>query len=402
MPLLIGGATTSRVHTAVKIAPHYEAPVVYVPDASRSVSVCSDLLSDERRASFVAEWQADADRVRALHAAKKGPALVTLAAARGNPTPIDWAAFEPPVPRVLGRRVLRNIELAEIAALIDWTPFFQTWDLAGRYPAILDDNVVGEAARKVFADGRAMLDQAVRGRWLQAHAVFGLYPADTVEHDDIQIYHDPERQRLAMTWHGLRLQTERPVVDGVRRPNRCLADFVAPRGVAADHIGLFAVTTGGPGLDARVAAFEAAHDDYSAIMLKALADRLAEALAEWLHRRVRTEFWGYATDEAAEPLSVEALIDERYRGIRPAPGYPACPDHAPKRAMFELLQAQEIGMGLTETLAMTPASSVSGFYIAHPDAAYFNVGRIGADQAEDWARRSGASPQAVRRLLDLG
>jgi 5-methyltetrahydrofolate--homocysteine methyltransferase len=402
MPLLIGGATTSRVHTAVKIAPHYEAPVVYVPDASRSVSVCSDLLSDERRASFVAEWQADADRVRALHAAKKGPALVTLAAARGNPTPIDWAAFEPPVPRVLGRRVLRNIELAEIAALIDWTPFFQTWDLAGRYPAILDDNVVGEAARKVFADGRAMLDQAVRGRWLQAHAVFGLYPADTVEHDDIQIYRDPERQRLAMTWHGLRLQTERPVVDGVRRPNRCLADFVAPRGVAADHIGLFAVTTGGPGLDARVAAFEAAHDDYSAIMLKALADRLAEALAEWLHRRVRTEFWGYAADEAAEPLSVEALIDERYRGIRPAPGYPACPDHAPKRAMFELLQAQEIGMGLTENLAMTPASSVSGFYIAHPDAAYFNVGRIGADQAEDWARRSGASPQAVRRLLDLG
>jgi 5-methyltetrahydrofolate--homocysteine methyltransferase len=244
-----------------------------------------------------------------------------------------------------------------------------------------------------------MLDKAIKGRWMQANAVVGLYPADTVDDDDIQLYEDAARTKLAMTWHGLRMQTERPIVDGVMRPNRCLADFVAPRGVAADHVGLFAVTTGGSALDARVAAFEAAQDDYSAILLKALADRMAEALAEWLHRRVRTELWGYAAGEA---LTVEALIDERYRGIRPAPGYPACPDHGPKRAMFELLKAEDIGMGLTESLAMTPASSVSGFYIAHPDAAYFNVGKVGADQAEDWARRSGAAPEAVRRLLELG
>ncbi len=397
-PLLIGGATTSRVHTAVKIAPHYSAPVVYVPDASRSVGVCSDLLSDERRVAFVADWRADADRVRAQHAAKKGPVLVSLANARANKTPLDWSAYAPPKPSFIGRRVLRNVDLAEVAACIDWTPFFQTWDLAGKYPAILDDEVVGAAARKLFADAQTMLDKIVKGRWLSLNAVFGLYPADTVDDDDIQIYRDAARSQLGMTWHGLRMQTERPVVDGVTRPNRCLADFVAPRGVAEDHVGLFAVSAGG-GIEPRVAAFEAANDDFSAILLKALADRLAEALAEWLHRRVRTEFWGYAPDER---LTVEQLIAEQYRGIRPAPGYPACPDHAPKRAMFDLLGAEEIGMGLTESLAMTPASSVSGFYLAHPDAVYFNVGKVGADQAEDWARRSGAAPVAVRRLLDLG
>jgi 5-methyltetrahydrofolate--homocysteine methyltransferase len=395
-PLLIGGATTSRVHTAVKISPHYEGPVVYVPDASRSVGVCSDLLSSERSARFLEELRADVAKVRQLHAGKKATPLVTLAQARANKTPVDWSAYEPPRPRFVGRRVLRNADLAELAACIDWGPFFQTWDLAGPYPAILDDPVVGEQARKVFADGQAMLRRAIEGRWLAAHGVFGLWPANTVGDDDIEVYADESRTEVLMTWHGLRQQTERPVVDGVRRPNRCLADFVAPRGVRPDYVGLFAVTAG-LGVDAKERQFLAAHDDYSAILLKALADRLAEAFAERLHQRVRTEFWGYAPDER---LSNEDLIAERYRGVRPAPGYPACPDHSVKRAMFRVLHAEEIGMGLTESLAMTPAASVSGFYLAHPDSTYFNVGRIGADQADDWSQRSGADAAWARRLTE--
>jgi 5-methyltetrahydrofolate--homocysteine methyltransferase len=395
-PLLIGGATTSRVHTAVKISPHYDGPVVYVPDASRSVGVCSDLLSPERSARFLDELRADIAKVRQLHAGKKATPLVTLAQARANKSPVDWSAYEPPRPRFVGRRVLRNADLAELAAYIDWGPFFQTWDLAGPYPAILDDPVVGEQARKVFADGQAMLRRAIEGRWLTAHGVFGLWPANTVGDDDIEVYADESRSEVLMTWHGLRQQTERPVVDGVRRPNRCLADFVAPRGVRPDYVGLFAVTAG-LGVEAKERQFMAAHDDYSAILLKALADRLAEAFAERLHQRVRTEFWGYAPDER---LTNDDLIAERYRGIRPAPGYPACPDHSVKRAMFRVLGAEEIGMGLTESLAMTPAASVSGFYLAHPQSAYFNVGRIGADQAEDWAQRSAADPAWARRLTE--
>jgi 5-methyltetrahydrofolate--homocysteine methyltransferase len=395
-PLLIGGATTSRVHTAVKIAPHYEGPVVYVPDASRSVGVCSDLLSDDRAAAFIADLRTDFDKVRQLHAGKKATALVPLAQARANRTPIDWAAYAPPAPRFTGRRVLRNVDLAELAPYIDWAPFFQTWDLAGPYPAILQDAVVGDQARKVFADGQALLRRAIDGRWLTASGVFGLWPANTVNDDDIEIYADESRTRVLMTWCGLRMQSERPVIDGVRRPNRCLADFVAPKGTRDDHVGLFAVTAG-LGIEKKEQQFLAAHDDYSAILLKALADRLAEAFAERLHQRVRTEFWGYAADEQ---LSNEALIAERYRGIRPAPGYPACPDHGVKRDMFRVLGTDEIGMGLTESLAMTPAASVSGFYLSHPDATYFNVGRIGADQADDWARRSGADAAAARRLVD--
>jgi 5-methyltetrahydrofolate--homocysteine methyltransferase len=394
-PLLIGGATTSRVHTAVKIAPHYDGPVVYVPDASRSVGVCSDLLSDERAARFIAELKADVERVRALHASKKITPLVPLAQARANKAPIDWAACTPPVPKFLGRRVLRNVDLAELADCIDWGPFFQTWDLAGPYPAILDDAVVGEQARKVLADGRALLKKAIEGRWLQASGVFALLPANTVDDDTIECYTDESRTRVALRWSPLRLQSERPVIDGVRRPNRCLADFVAPKGVKPDYLGLFAVTAG-HGVEKKEAQFLAAHDDYSAIMLKALADRLAEALAEWLHRRVRTEFWGYAADER---LTLEELIAEKYRGIRPAPGYPACPAHGVKRAMFEVLKAGEIGMGLTESLAMTPAASVSGFYLAHPEARYFNVGRIGEDQLADWAAREGVSIDEARRAL---
>ena len=395
IPLLIGGATTSRVHTAVKIAPHYEGPVVYVPDASRSVGVCSELLSDERAAKYIAELQADYARVRELHASKKVTPLVTLAAARANKTHIDWAAYVPPKPKFIGRRSFRNYDLAELAACIDWGPFFQTWDLAGRFPDILRDEVVGHEAQRVFSDGRRLLQRAIEGRWLQAHGVLALLPANTVDDDTIEVYTDETRSEVALRWNPLRLQTERPVVDGAKRPNRSLADFIAPKGVAADYIGLFAVTAG-IGVEKKEKQFTDDHDDYSAIMLKALADRLAEAFAERLHQRVRTELWGYAPDEA---LGTEALIAEKYRGIRPAPGYPACPDHTVKRDMFRVLQVEEIGMGLTESLAMTPAASVSGFYLAHPEAVYFNVGRIGEDQLADWARRQGLTESEARRAL---
>ena len=395
MPLLIGGATTSRVHTAVKIAPHYEGPVVYVPDASRSVGVCSDLISDERAARFIVELTADYARVRDQHANKKAAKLVPLAQARANKAPIDWAAYTPPKPKFLGRRALRNVDIAELAPFIDWTPFFQTWDLAGKFPEILRDEVVGAEATRVFSDAKRMLQRAIEGRWLQAHGVFGLYAANQVHDDDIAFYADESRSEPPlMTWHGLRLQTERPVIDGVMRPNRCLADFVAPRGVKPDYAGMFAVSI--QGVEKKEAQFLADHDDYSAIMLKALADRLAEAFAEYLHRRVRTEFWGYAADEA---LANDELIAEKYRGIRPAPGYPACPDHRPKTDLFRVLDAAEVGTGLTESLAMTPASSVSGFYLAHPDAVYFNVGTIGDDQLNDWAQRSAIDSLSARRAL---
>jgi 5-methyltetrahydrofolate--homocysteine methyltransferase len=295
----------------------------------------------------------------------------------------------------MGRRVLRNYDLAELAACIDWAPFFQTWDLAGPYPAILQDSVVGEEARRVFADAQAMLKRIIEGRWLQAHGVFSLLPANTADDDTIEVYTDESRSQVALRWNPLRLQSERPVVDGHKRPNRSLADFVAPKGVQGDYIGLFAVTAG-LGVDAKEQQFIKAHDDYSAITLKALADRLVEAFAERLHQRVRTEFWGYAADEK---LSAEQMIAEQYKGIRPAPGYPACPAHGVKRAMFEVLGAHDVEMGLTESMAMTPAASVSGFYLAHPQAQYFNVGRIGSDQVGDWARREGLSLEDARRAL---
>jgi len=395
IPLLIGGATCSRVHTAVKIAPHYDGPVVYVPDASRSVGVCSDLLSDERATKFIDDLKVDYDKVRALYASKKATPLVTLAAARANKTRVDWAAYTPPVPRFVGRRSFKNFDLSEIAACIDWGPFFQTWDLAGKYPEILRDEVVGAEAVRVMSDGRRLLQRAIEGRWLQANGVVALLPANTVDDDTIEIYTDATRSTVALRWSPLRLQTERPVVDGVKRPNRSLADFIAPKGVAEDYIGLFAVTAG-IGVEKREKIFADDHDDYSAIMFKALADRLAEAFAERLHQRVRTDLWGYAPDEQ---LDVNALIGEQYRGIRPAPGYPACPDHSVKGDMFRVLQAEDIGMALTESLAMTPAASVSGFYLAHPEATYFNVGRIGDDQLQDWAARQSLAVELARRLL---
>jgi len=396
IPLLIGGATTSRVHTAVKIAPNYEGPVVYVPDASRSVSVASSLLSDEGAAKYLDELRTDYDRIRTQHANKKATPMVTLAQARANKTPIDWSGYVPPKPKFIGRRVFRNYDLAELANYIDWGPFFQTWDLAGKFPDILNDEIVGESARKVFSDGKAMLSRLIQGRWLSANGVIALLPANTVNDDDIEIYTDETRSKVALTWHNVRQQSERPVVDGVRRPNRCLADFVAPKDSGiADYVGMFAVTAG-LGVDKKEAQFEADHDDYSAIMLKALADRLAEAFAECLHERVRKDLWGY---DAAEQLSNEQLIAESYRGIRPAPGYPACPEHTVKGPMFEFLDAAEIGMGITESLAMTPAASVSGFYLAHPESTYFTIGKIGQDQLDDMVARRHEERATLERAL---
>ncbi len=419
IPLLIGGATTSRVHTAVKIAPHYDGPVVYVPDASRSVSVAQSLLSDQA-AKYISELNTDYDKVRALHANKKQTPMVSLAKARANATPLDWAHYTPPVPKFIGRRVFKNYDLAELVPFIDWTPFFQTWDLAGPFPAILKDEVVGTEAVRVYGDAQRMLRRLIEGRWLTANGVMGFWPANRVG-DDIEIYTDESRSQVAMTWHGLRQQSEKTAAPGPdgqlrMRPNRCLADFMAPKvlppelaaaraGAAGaegadgfhiqDHIGLFAVTTG-IGSEKKEKYFLNDHDDYSAIMLKALADRLAEAFAEAMHQRVRQDLWGYAADEK---LSTEELIAETYRGIRPAPGYPACPDHSVKADMFALLQAQDIGMDLTESLAMTPAASVSGFYLSHPEAVYFNVGKVGDDQVKDLALRKGMPLAELERLI---
>ena len=397
IPLLIGGATTSRVHTAVKISPHYEGPVVYVPDASRSVSVAQSLLSDNA-ARYLAELSADYEKVRHQHANKKQVPMWTLERARANKTPIDWSGYTPPTPKFIGRRLFRNFDLAELARYIDWGPFFQTWDLAGAFPAILKDEVVGAEAVRVYSDGQRLLKRLIEGRWLTANAVVGLYPANSVNDDDIALYTDASRTKVAMTWYGMRQQTEKHVIDGVKRPSRCLADFVAPKesGIA-DHVGLFAVTAG-IGVDKKEKYFLDDHDDYSAIMLKALADRLAEAFAEYMHQRVRTDLWGYTPDEAAT-LEVNDLIAEKYRGIRPAPGYPACPDHSVKREMFHLLRCEEIGMELTGSLAMTPAASVSGFYLAHPASTYFSVGKIGPDQLADMVKRRGVEERELSRLL---
>ncbi len=425
IPLMIGGATTSRVHTAVKISPHYEGPVVYVPDASRSVSVAQSLLSDNAT-KYIDELNADYEKVRIQHANKKQTPMWPLAKARANATTIDWAGYQPPVPKFIGRRVFKNFDLAELAEFIDWGPFFQTWDLAGPFPAILKDDVVGTEAVRVYADAKRMLKRLIEGRWLTASGVMGLYPANSVG-DDIEIYTDESRSEVAMTWYGLRQQSEKTAVDGVMRPSRCLADFIAPRAIAIDlgaghahkqgvlalnggqkpsktddktiwkpdYIGLFAVTAG-LGAEKKEKYFQDDHDDYSSIMLKALADRLAEAFAECMHKRVREDLWGYAASEA---LSVEDMIGEKYQGIRPAPGYPACPDHSVKKDMFELLKADDIGMALTESLAMTPAASVSGFFLSHPDSTYFNVGKIGDDQLQDLAKRRGERAEDLQRLL---
>jgi 5-methyltetrahydrofolate--homocysteine methyltransferase len=400
IPLLIGGATTSRVHTAVKIEPNYQSgATVYVTDASRAVGVCSNLLSNTLRDEYVAGIKSDYVTAREQHESKKGRAVyVALAEARARGVKTDWKNYVPPKPWLMGVQKFSAYPLGKIAEYIDWTPFFQAWELAGRYPKILQDEVVGEEARKLFVDAQAMLKKIIQEKWLTANAVFCLFPANSVSvnggaGDDIEIYTDESRKKVAMTWHNLRQQTKKPA----DIPNYCLADYIAPKesGVA-DYIGAFAVTTG-IGIDARVAEFEQQNDDYNAIMLKALADRLAEAFAEHLHLRVRGEFWGYAADEA---LDNDALIAEKYRGIRPAPGYPACPEHSEKGPLFELLQAPlNAGITITESFAMLPTAAVSGFYFSHPNAQYFATGKINKDQVEDYAKRKGWTLEQAERWL---
>ncbi|MBI5450663.1 MAG: methionine synthase [Gammaproteobacteria bacterium] len=384
VPLLIGGATTSRAHTAARIAPAYQQPVVWVKDASRAVGVVQALISDTQRADFVARTAEDYAQLRAsLEHRQSHSQTLSLSQARANRVAIDWQAQPPVRPAFTGIRVFDDYPLAELRAYIDWTPFFHTWEMKGSYPGILNDPVKGTEARKLYADANTMLDQIIAGHWISARAVIGLFPAQRVHDDDIEVYQDEARSTVLMTLHHLRQQQQRP--DG--KPNQCLSDFVAPRdsGVA-DYIGAFAVTAG-IGVEQRARAFEQQHDDYSAIMLKALADRLAEAFAERMHQRVRTEFWAYASDEG---LDNTALINEQYRGIRPAPGYPACPEHTEKGLLWQLLDAERnSGIQLTESYAMWPAAAVSGWYFAHPQAQYFAVGKINRDQVEDYARRKG-------------
>jgi 5-methyltetrahydrofolate--homocysteine methyltransferase len=395
MPLLIGGATTSRAHTAVKIAPHYDGPIIYVADASRSVSVMQSLLTVDSRDAYIAEVAADYEKARQQHANKKGTPMLTLAEARANKAKLSFSGNHAPVkPKFIGRREIKNADLSVIAQYIDWTPFFQTWDLAGFYPAILTDQVVGQTASKLFAEAQAMLKKIIDGRWLTANGVVALMPANSVNDDDIEIYSDDSRQHIAFTYYGMRQQTVKPVIDGVARPNQCLADFIAPK-ATPDYIGLFAVTAG-LDIEKRIKQFEDAHDDYSSILLKALADRLAEAFAEYLHERVRVDFWGYAANEKLDKV---ALIKEQYQGIRPAPGYPACPDHTVKPDVFQVLQCDSIGMQLTESFAMTPGAAVSGFYFAHSEAKYFSVDKIGEDQLLDMAKRRGLTKDYLARWL---
>jgi 5-methyltetrahydrofolate--homocysteine methyltransferase len=393
VPLLIGGATTSRVHTAVKIAPHYHGPTVHVLDASRAVGVAGALISGTQRDDFVAGVAAEYQDIRDRRAGSgREDRLVPLAEARANAYPADWTAHRPEKPSFLGVRAFDAYDLAELTRYIDWTPFFRTWELAGNYPRILEDPVVGEAATQLFADARAMLQRIVGEGWLKARGVIGFWPAAAVG-DDVELYADEARTEAIATVHFLRQQVAKR--DG--RAALCLADFVAPResGVA-DWIGGFAVTAG-IDIDARLTEFEARHDDYNAILLKALADRLAEAFAERMHERVRKEFWGYAPDE---DFLNEDLIRERYRGIRPAPGYPACPDHTEKPELFRLLDATaNAGITLTESMAMLPTAAVSGYYLSHPEAQYFGVGRIGRDQIEDYARRKREPVQVIERWL---
>ncbi len=395
IPLLIGGATTSRVHTAVKIAPNYSGPVMYVSDASRSVGVASSFLSEEMGQVFRKNLLDEYEKVRVQHAGKKSQPLISIQQAQANRLQIDWYAQVPPKPKFLGKRHFVNYDLNDIVDYIDWTPFFQTWDLHGGYPKVLSDPIVGEQAQKVFADAQVMLKQIVQGRWLQANAAIAFFPANTVEYDHIQVYDDESRIQPLFTYSPLRQQ-------GVKREgiaNKSLADFVAPKTIQGphgqDYLGMFAVTCG-LGIEKKEQFFLDKHDDYSAIMLKALADRLAEAFAECLHQRVRKDLWGYSTDES---LNNTQLIDEQYQGIRPAPGYPACPEHTIKRELFKVMSCKDIGLTLTDSLAMYPAASVSGFYFWHPQASYFNVGQIAQDQLDVLALFSGRDLDDLKKAL---
>jgi 5-methyltetrahydrofolate--homocysteine methyltransferase len=380
-PLLIGGATTSKQHTAVKIAPEYAPATVHVLDASRAVDVVSSLLSDRQRESFMAGITAEQEQIRVRHSQRRERAMLTFEQARANALKLDWDSYEAPVPWFVGRRTVTPA-LEALVPYIDWTFFFAAWELKGRFPAILDDPRVGGPARELYDHARALLDRIIRERRFTAQGVYGFWPANS-DGDDIVVYKDDARRAEVARFHMLRQQE--PIADG--RPNRSLADFVAPKSsLVPDYIGAFAVTAG-IGVDAFADELARAHDDYSAIIAKALADRLAEAFAEYLHAQARKD-WGYAANEA---FSNDELIEEEYRGIRPAFGYPACPDHSEKETLFRLLDAPAVGITLTETCAMMPAASVSGLYLAHPQAKYFNVGRIGRDQLDDYARRKGGA-----------
>ena len=399
IPLLIGGATTSRAHTAVKVDQKYHGPVVWVKDASRSVPVVAALLSDDQRPALLADLQEDYDSLRERYSARRDQkTILPIATAREDRTPLDWTDYKPPVPQQLADggpyvQVLDDYPLAELRPYIDWQPFFNAWEMKGRYPDILNNPVSGEAARKLWEDGQAMLDTLIEERWLKASGVIGLFPANVVDSDDIEVYTDERRETVRATLREVRQQTEHR--EGV--PHRSLADFVAPRETGlADYVGAFAVTTG-LGSSAKVEEFKAALDDYSAILLESLADRLAEAFAERLHQRVRKEFWGYSPDE---DLDNAALIKEEYDGIRPAPGYPACPEHTEKQTIWELLDVEaNTGIALTESMAMWPGASVSGLYFSHPQSQYFVVGQIGRDQVEDYAKRKGWSVREAERWL---
>jgi len=394
LPLLIGGATTSPAHTAVKIDPQYEGAVVYVKDASRSVGVCQSLVTESNRAAFIARTKAEHAQRREQHRGKhvKAPQL-SLGQARANRHRIDWQAYQPPPPLTPGITVFKDYPLAELTRYIDWMPFFNAWEFAGRFPEILTDAVVGEAASNLYADARRMLRTLVAERWLTARAVLGLFPANSRDDDDVEVYADESRAKVIARLHFLRQQKGKP--EG--QSHDCLADFVAPKSSGVtDYIGAFAVTTG-VGIEPHVARFEAAHDDYNAILLKALADRLAEALAERLHERVRREFWGYAPQEL---LTNEQLVREEYRGIRPAPGYPACPDHTEKGTLWRLLDVERnVDMKLTESFAMYPTAAVSGCYFSHPDSRYFAVGKIDLDQVQNYASRKGITLDEAQRWL---
>jgi 5-methyltetrahydrofolate--homocysteine methyltransferase len=391
LPLMIGGATTSRAHTALRIEPHYKATTVWVKDASRAVGVAQSLVSKDLVDEFIAKVRSEYAEVRERHKERgTGKPLVPLSKARAQRFNGGWESYAPPAPRQPGITVLDNYDLAELVPYIDWGPFFNAWELAGRFPAILDDEIVGPQARELFADAKAMLDKIVSEKWLTARGVIGFWQAGAVG-DDVEVRGE-DGKKLAML-RFLRQQVDKPA----DRPDFCLADFVAPKdsGVA-DWVGGFAVTAG-HGIEEHVARFEADHDDYSSIMLKALADRLAEAFAERLHERVRREFWGYAPDEA---LDNESLVAEKYRGIRPAPGYPACPEHTEKATLFDLLDAPgNTGIELTEGFAMYPTAAVSGWYFSHPGSQYFVVGKLSREQVEDYARRKGWKREVAERWL---
>jgi 5-methyltetrahydrofolate--homocysteine methyltransferase len=393
VPLLIGGATTSRAHTAVKVDPKYSGPVVWVKDASRSVPVAASLLSEQQRPTFMAEVKADFDSIRERHSARQASRpMASLEKARANATPIEWDGYTPPSPAE-HRRVFDDYDLTELLPYIDWQPFFNAWEMRGKFPDILNHPVSGEAARKLWDDAQAMLERLTEDGWLRARGVVGLFPANRVGGEDIEVYADESRSAVLTTLHHLRQQGEH------RRglPNRSLADFVAPKETGiADFVGGFAVTAG-HGVQERILAFKEELDDYSAILLEALADRLAEAFAERLHERVRKELWGYAPDEQLDNVG---LIKEQYDGIRPAPGYPACPDHTEKALLWELLDVEATtGIRLTESMAMWPGAAVSGWYFSHPESQYFVLGRLAQDQVADYARRKGWTLKEAERWL---